>query len=162
MGAGVCSQDFVLHIRGRIAVRVLLPSSFSFFVSELGLDGIYLDPQGSSYCPLWVPVRAESSSLVSLGSGWRVFARQFNLCKGDRACCHFDGVDTFSIRAFDADGNRLEPCWEDSSNGGSGGSVAASSSGGSSSSTPSASLLAFSAGLLVGGVSPLVLSRTLM
>ena len=55
-------------------------------------------------------------------------------------CCHFDGVDTLSIWAFDADGNRLEPCWEDSSSGGSEGSAAAASSfGGSSSATPSAS-----------------------
>ena len=40
-----------MHIRGRIAGRILLPSSFSLFVSELGLDGMYLDPQGYSYCP---------------------------------------------------------------------------------------------------------------
>ena len=40
VGEGVCSQDFVLHIRGRIAGRILLPSPFSLFVSELGLDGL--------------------------------------------------------------------------------------------------------------------------
>src|SRR4051812_44321053 len=51
VGAGVCSQNFVLYIRGRIVGRVLLPSYFSFFVFELGLDGLYLDPQGYSYCP---------------------------------------------------------------------------------------------------------------
>src|SRR4051812_28277958 len=64
---------------------------------------------------LTVMMRVESSSLVFLESGWRVFARQFNLRKGDSLCCRFDGEETLSIRAFDADENRLEPCWESSS-----------------------------------------------
>ena len=62
-------------------------------------------------------------------------------------------MDTLSIRAFDVDGNRLEPCWEDSSSGASEGSGASgSSSGGSSSTTPSAGSPASSSGLLDGGV----------
>ena len=77
-------------------------------------------------------IRVESSSLVFLESGWRVFACQFNLRKGDSLCCRFDGEETLSIRAFDSDGNRLEPCWESSSDdrsGGAGGASISSSAG---------------------------------
>src|SRR3954471_21371327 len=79
-------------------------------------------------------IRVESSSFVFLESGWRVFSRQFNLRKGDSLCCRFDGEETLSIRAFDADENRLEPCWESSSDSGSGGAGGAhiSSSAGDS------------------------------
>ena len=50
-----------------------------------------------------------------LEAGWKVFARLFNLCKGDSLCCRFDGEETLSVRAFDADGDHLECCWESSS-----------------------------------------------
>ena len=59
-----------------------------------------------------------------LEAGWKVVARQFNLRKGDSLCYRFDGEETLSMRAFDPDGNRLEPCWESSSDNGSGGAGA--------------------------------------
>ena len=76
--------------------------------------------------------RAEGSALVFLEAGWRTFARQFNLRRGDSLCCRFDGEETLSIRAFDSDVNRLEPCWESSSDSDSGGSgdTRSSASGG--------------------------------
>ena len=43
-------------------------------------------------------------------------------------CCRFDGEETLSIRAFDPGGNRLEPCWESSSDDNSGGAGGASTS----------------------------------
>src|SRR4051812_41906312 len=75
---GVCSHDFVIYILSRIAGQIPLPSYFSSFVSELGLDSLRLCLQRYPHCLLWVPIRVESSSLVFLESGWRVFARQFN------------------------------------------------------------------------------------
>ena len=63
----------------------------------------------------------EGSASVFLETGWKVFARQFNLRRGDSLCCRFDGEETLSVRAFDAGGNRLEPCWESSSDSDSGG-----------------------------------------
>ena len=87
-----------------------------------------------SRSPLWVELQIESSFLVFLGSGWRAFARQLNLREGDSLCCRFDGEETLTIRAFDAGGNRLEPCWENSSgdnSGGVGGASISSSAGGS-------------------------------
>ena len=47
---------------------------------------------------------------------------------GDSLCCHFDGKDALTVRAFDAGGNRLDPYSEETSNvdsdGSSGGSPA--------------------------------------
>src|SRR3954471_13977496 len=82
---------------------------FSAVFSELGLDGLWLRLQGYPHCPLLVMIRVESSSLIFLESGWRVFAHQSNLRKGDSLCCRFDGEETLSVRSFDVDGNRLEP-----------------------------------------------------
>ena len=59
-------------------------------------------------------------------------------------------MDTLSIRAFDADGNQLEPCCEDSSSGDTGGIGGASPSLPSSPGTSLAT--SSSAGLLAGGV----------
>ena len=114
---GVLAHDFVLHLRDSIGRRISLPSSFSILVSELGLEGFWLRFQGYPYCTFW-----ESSAYVFLETGWKLFARQFNLHKGDSLYCRFDGEETLSMRAFDAGGNHLEPCWESLRDGDSGGS----------------------------------------
>jgi len=134
---GVCDYDFLLRILSRVAGRVPLPYSFAPVVSELGLSGLWLRLQGCSRSPLWVELQAESSFLVFLSSGWRAFARQLNLREGDSLCCRFDGEETLTVRAFDAGGNRLEPCWESSSGDDSGGADGAfiSSSAGDSPAT---------------------------
>ena len=119
---GALAHDFVLYIRGLFSRPTALPSSFAAVVSEWGLPGLWLHAQGYPCCPLWVMLHIEGSALVFLEDGWVAFARQFNLRKGDNLCWRFDGEDNLSIRAFDADGNRLEPCWESSSDGVSGGS----------------------------------------
>ena len=95
---------------------------FSVLVSELGLEGLWLHFQGYPYCPFWVQTCAEGSAAVFLETGWKLFACQFNLRKGDTLCCRFDGEETLSVKVFDDGGNRLEPCWESSSDGDSGGS----------------------------------------
>ena len=40
----VWCYDFLLHVRGRGAARILLPSAFAAIVSERGLDGLILRP----------------------------------------------------------------------------------------------------------------------
>ena len=79
----------------------------------------------------------EGSASAFLEADWKVFARLFNLRKGDNLCCMFDGEETLSIRAFDAGDNRLECCLESSSesdSGGEDGSPDSSSEGSSRSS----------------------------
>src|ERR1041385_3455727 len=44
---GFWRYDFLLHVRGQSANRVLLPSAFSAIVSERGLDGLLLHLKGS-------------------------------------------------------------------------------------------------------------------
>ena len=123
---GSRDYDFLLRILSHVAGRIPLPFSFASVVSELGLSGLWLRLQGCSRSPLWVELQVESSFLVFLGSGWWAFARQLNLREGDSLCCRFDGEETLTIRAFDAGGNRLEPCWESSSGDDSGGTKGAS------------------------------------
>src|SRR4051812_27478811 len=99
---------------------------------QLDLEGLWLRLQGYPYCPLWVKTRVESSTLVFLETSWKIVARQFNLRRGDSLCCRFDGEENLSIRAFDADDNRLEPCWEssrDDDSGDAGGASISSSAG---------------------------------
>ena len=118
---GALAHDFVLHICGLISRQISLPSSFAPLVSELGPEGLWLCAQGYPYYPLWVKIRIEGSASVFLEAGWKVFAHQFNLRRGDSLCRRFDGEETLSMRPFDAGGNRLEPCWESSSESDSGG-----------------------------------------
>ena len=137
---GLRDYDFLLRILSHVAGRIPLPFSFASVISELGLSGLWLRLQGCSHSPLWVELQIESSFLIFLGSGWRAFARQLNLRDGDSLCCRFDGEETLTIRAFDAGGNRLEPCWDDSSDdgsGGTGGASISSSAGGSPASSSS-------------------------
>lgn len=116
---GALAHDFVLYVHGLISCQIALPFSFAPVVSKLGLEGLWLRAQGYPYNPLWVEVRIKGSALVFLEVGWRTFACQFNLRRGDNLCYRFGREETLSVRAFDAYGNQLEPCWESSSDDGS-------------------------------------------
>ena len=72
---GVLGHDFVLHIRDSVRRQISLPASFSAIVSEQGLDGLWLRFQGYPYCPFWVMLHIEGSTLVFLEDGWKAFAR---------------------------------------------------------------------------------------
>ena len=116
---GVWCYDFLLHVRGRGAARILLPSAFAAIVSERGLDGLLLRLQGCARSFSYVKLEIDSSRLIFLGFGWKSFARRLNLCDGDTLCCRFDGKDTLVIRAFDPSGNRMDPYWPETGSDGS-------------------------------------------
>src|ERR1041385_4929332 len=80
---GFWRYDFLLHVCGQSASRVLLPSAFSAIVSERGLDGLLLRLQGSCQSPSYVDLEVDSSRLIFLGSSWSVFARRLKLRDGD-------------------------------------------------------------------------------
>src|SRR4051812_2194895 len=124
---GFWRYDFLLRVLGRTATRIPLPFSFSSIVSELNLRGLWLLLQGCVRSPSWVEFEVDSSCLIFLGSGWRSFSRRLNLRDGDSLCCRFDGEDTLTVRAFDANGNRLDQFWEETSSDSSGGSRSPSS-----------------------------------
>src|ERR1041385_2367829 len=107
--------DFLLHVRGQSANRVLLPSAFSAVVAERGLDGLLLHLQGSCRSPSYVDLEFDSSRLIFLCSGWSLFARRLNLRDGDVLSCRFDGESTITVRAFDPSGNSMDPRWQESS-----------------------------------------------
>src|ERR1043165_3077545 len=88
---GFWRHDFLLRVRGRSATRILLPSSFSAIVADLGLDGLLLHLQGSGQAPSYVDLEFDRSRLVFHGSGWSPFSRRLSLRDGDVLCCRFDG-----------------------------------------------------------------------
>src|ERR1041385_7506666 len=112
---GFWRYDFLLHVRGQSASRVLLPSAFSAIVSEHGLHGLLLHLQGSCQSPSYVDLEYDSSRLSFLGSGWSLFARRLNMRDGDMLSCHFDGESTVTVRAFDPSGNSMDPHGQESS-----------------------------------------------
>ena len=131
---GFWRHDFLLRVRGRSATRILLPSSFSAIVADLGLDGLLLHLQGSGRAPSYVDLEFDRSHLVFLDSGWSSFSRRLGLRDGDVLCCRFDGESIVTIHAFDPSGNSMDPRAQESS------SDVSTRSGGatpSSSSTPS-------------------------
>src|ERR1041385_7506758 len=111
--------DFLLHVRGQNASRILLPSAFSALVAERGLDGLLLRLQGCARSPSYVKLEIDSSRLIFLGFGRKSFAHRLNLHDGDTLCCHFDGKDTLVIRAFDSSGNRMDSYWPETGSDGS-------------------------------------------
>src|ERR1041385_5906115 len=112
---GFWRYDFLLHVRGQSASRVLLPSAFSAIVSEHGLDGLLLHLQGSCQSPSYVDLEGDSSRLIFLGSGWSMFARRLKLRDGDMLSCRFDGESIVTVRAFDPSDNSMDPHWHESS-----------------------------------------------
>src|ERR1041385_1314449 len=117
---GVWCYDFLLHVRGRGAARILLPYAFAAIVSVRGLDGLLLRLQGCTRSPSYVKLEIDSSRLIFLGLGWKSFVRRLSLRDGDTLCCRFDGEDTLIIRAFDSSGNRMDPYCQETSSKGSG------------------------------------------
>src|SRR4051812_41421367 len=122
MEEGFWRYDFLLRVLSRNAARIPLPFSFSSIASKRNLRGFWLHLHGCARSSSWVELEVDNSSLIFLGSGWRAFFRRLNLRDGDSLCCRFDGEDTIITRAFDAGGNRLDPCWEETSSGDSDGS----------------------------------------
>ena len=146
---GFWRHDFLLRVRGRSATRVLLPSSFSAIVADLGLDGLLLHFQGSGQAPSYVDLEFDRSRLVFLGSGWSWFSRRLGLRDGDVLCCRFDGESVVTVRAFDPSGNSMDPRAQESSNDVStmsGGATLSSSSAPSSRSSSGGGALEISSG----------------
>ena len=146
---GFWRHDFLLRVRGRNATRVLLPSSFSVIVADLGLDGLLLHLQGSGQAPSYVDLEFDRSRLVFLGSGWSSFSRRLGLRDGDALCCRFDGESVVTVRAFDPSGNRMDPRAQESSSDvstRSGGATPSSSSTQSSRSSSGGGALEISSG----------------
>ena len=126
----------MLCVHGQSATRVLLPSSFSAILADLGLDGLILHLQGGCRSPSYVDLEVDSSRLIFLSSGWSSFACRLNLRDGDVLCCRFDGESTVTVRAFDPSGNSMDPRVQESS---SDDSTRSRSATPSSSTAPSAS-----------------------
>src|ERR1041385_6633267 len=82
MEEGFWRHDFLLHVLGRNASRIPLPTSFASIDSQRGLKGFWLRLHGCSRSSSWVELEFDSSSLIFLGSGWRTFSRQLNLRAG--------------------------------------------------------------------------------
>src|SRR3954471_5970389 len=115
---GFWRYDFLLRVRGQSATRILILPAFSSLVSERGLDGLLLRLQGCFRSPSYVELEIDSSRLIFLGSGWRLFSRRLNLHDGDMLCCRFDGEITVTVRAFDPSGNSMDPHRQESSSDG--------------------------------------------
>src|SRR3954465_6979837 len=75
---GFWRYDFLLRVLGRTATRIPLPFSFASIVSELNLRGLWLRLQGCARSSSWLELQVDSSCLIFIASGWRVFYRRLN------------------------------------------------------------------------------------
>src|SRR3954464_12922004 len=71
---GFWRYDFLLLVRGRKAARFHLPSAFAAIDSEHSMDGLLLRVQGCSRSPSYVELETDSSGLIFLGFGWKLFS----------------------------------------------------------------------------------------
>src|ERR1041385_3600473 len=99
-------KPWYLH-RGKLAAALHL--NLPLGVTNEGREAI------SCRSPSYVDLEVDSSRLVSLGSGWSLFARRLNLRDGDMLSCRFDGEITVTVRTFDPSGNSMDPHWQESS-----------------------------------------------